>query len=134
MMKKYIKLSFLCCVYYCYHYLSELPVIKMALDQDQLAKEDFDCSRAQSGGGSGSVTLAEMAQVMRYDHSKVLKHIESLIEGERGTVIYGTKRLKEMADKNNLRVGQIIFGTVSPAHACDKDRNRLVRFIYIISF
>ena len=89
----------------------------MALWGEQLLENDFNSSRVYSGGGSGSVTLAEASEVIRYNHSDVQNHIKKLINGDKKkTTFHGIKELKKAADKNLLRQGQIIFGTVSLAH------------------
>ena len=55
----------------------------MALLGEQLLENDFNSSRAYSGGGSGSVTLAEASEVIRYNHSDVQSHIKKLIKGNK---------------------------------------------------
>ena len=76
------------------------------------------------GKGIPSIVWAGNAKVFRYDNPEtVKKHIKKLVRnGGSAKVIRGIKMLKIAAGETNetqpqLRKGQIIFGTVSAAHA-----------------
>ena len=76
------------------------------------------------GNGNPSIVGTGNATVFRYDNPETIKkHIKNLVRpGRSANVIRGIKRLELAASENEeskpqLRKGQIIFGTVSPAHA-----------------
>ena len=76
------------------------------------------------GNGIPSIVGTGNAKVFRYDCPETIKkHIKNLIRpGGSSKVIRGIKKLKIAAceideTKVQLRKGQIIFGTVSVAHA-----------------
>ena len=74
-------------------------------------------------GGRGAVMQPN-------DPKELEKHIKAMAKGTTSRVIKGVESLKKAAsevrlDKPQLRRGQLIFGTVSVAHAADIDETSM---------